>query len=59
MAEANVEKFETEADSKQVTKYSTENCVSRFDWELVNFSDFPDALYVTEKVDILNTNFFW
>lgn len=55
----NQEKPELELDAYQVTKYSTENCVSSFKWKLENFNNLPDALYVSEKRDILNTDFFW
>lgn len=55
----NQEKQEREVDAYQVTKYSTEDLVSSFIWKLENFNNFPDTLYMSEKVDILNTDFFW
>lgn len=44
---------------KQHTKYSTQVLKSSFKWKLENLLNWPDSFYVSEKVDISQTNFYW
>lgn len=46
-------------DTKQVTKEQSKCLVSTLKWELDNFGNFHDGVYLTDKIDILYTNFFW
>jgi len=46
-------------NAKQITEYTAECFASNFEWKLPNFQNLPNALLVSDKIQVPGTDFYW